>query len=178
MRDVGARRGRRWIGLGDAGTVVAIVGGVVIGAVLATLVVGGPPSEPSADRSREATITRALPPSAATPPATPARLGPEATVRRFYRRLGERRFDALYALVGEDFRARATLAEYAARRRGGAARRRAQRAACSVWRMIAPGPTSTSSSSSRAARERCTGRLALTRPRGRWRIDPGTVTCR
>lgn len=158
-------------------TVVAIVGGVVIGAVLATLVVGGPASEPSADRSREATITRALPPPAAMSPATPARLGPEATVRRFYRRLGERRFDALYALVGEDFRARASLAEYAARRRDvqrvdvrsvGVQRLADDRAGADIDVVIA-GP---------GGRERCTGRLALTRPRGRWRIDPGTVTCR
>jgi hypothetical protein len=29
-----------------------------------------------------------------------------------------------------------------------------------------------------AGRERCTGRLALAQVRGRWRIDPGTVSCR
>ena len=158
-------------------TVAAIGGGVLIGAVLATLVVGGRPSEPSAEKSRDATTTRSLPAPAAKPPAAPARLGPEATVRRFYRRLGERRFEALYALVGEDFRARASLGEYAARRRElqrvdvrevRVQRLAADRAGADIDVVLVEPD----------GRERCTGRLALTQTRGRWRIDPGTVTCR
>jgi hypothetical protein len=111
------------------------------------------------------------------PPEAPAGLGPEATVRRFYRRLAERCFDALYALVGDDFRARASLAEYAARRRevqrvdvrSVRVQRLADgRAGADIDVVIAEPDGS----------ERCSGRLALTRTRGRWRIDPGTVTCR
>jgi hypothetical protein len=111
------------------------------------------------------------------PPEAPAGLGPEATVRRFYRRLAERRFDALYALVGDDFRARASLAEYAARRRevqrvdvrSVRVQRLADgRAGADIDVVIAEPDGS----------KRCSGRLALTRTRGRWRIDPGTVTCR
>jgi len=158
-------------------TVATIVGGVLIGAVLATLVVGGRPSEPSIDRSRDTTITRSLPARPALRPAGPAALGPEATVRRFYRRLGERRFEALYALVGDDFRARASLAEYAARRRT------VERVDV---RSVAIEPLAADRAGADidvvlvepAGRERCTGRLALTRARGRWRIDPGTVSCR
>ena len=164
-----------WIWGGPA--IAGVVGGVAIGALLATIVVGGRPPEPSVDRSREATITRSLPARPAPRPAVAAALGPEATVRRFYGRLGERRFEALYALVGEDFRARAPLAEYAARRRE---LQRVEVRSVSVQRLAEDraGADIDVILVEPDGRERCTGRLALTQTRGRWRIDPGTVTCR
>jgi len=105
-------------------------------------------------------------------------LGADETARRFYALLGQRRFEAMYELVGDEFRERAPLQAYAARRksvldvdvRSVSTRRSSPDAAQTEVdvRIV-----------SQRGSERCTGALELSRTdQGNWAIDPGSVACR